>query len=103
MRPGLTGGVILDKKLARIMEPGMKLNFLVLIVFALGTLYFSLWAGAAELVLVALVFIFYKKRAKKRSADIRRYVEKLAFQVDDVSKHSLVNFPLPTIDRKSVV
>ncbi len=97
MRPGLTGGVILDKKLARIMEPGMKLNFLVLIVFALGTLYFSLWAGAAELVLVALVFIFYKKRAKKRSADIRRYVEKLAFQVDDVSKHSLVNFPLPTI------
>ena len=38
----------------------------------------------------------YKNRTKKRSAEIRRYVENLAFQVDDVSKHSLVNFPLPT-------
>lgn len=75
----------------------MKLNFLVLILFALASMYFSLWVGGTELALVVLVYIFYKNRLKKRSAEIRRYVENLAFQVDDVSKHSLVNFPLPTI------
>ena len=86
----------MDKKLARIMEPGMKLNFCVLVLFALASMLFSVWVGAAELVLVVLVYVFYKNRTKKRSAEIRRYVENLAFQVDDVSKHSLVNFPLPT-------
>ncbi len=78
------------------MEPGMKLNFVVLIAFALVSLYFSLWIGAVELAFVAFVYFLYRVRAKKRSVEIRRYVENLAFQVDNVSKSSLVNFPLPT-------
>ncbi len=87
----------MDKKLARIMEPGMKLNFVVLTLFSLASMFFSLWLGAVELIVVVLVYILYRNGVKKRSAEIRRYVENLAFQVDDASKHSLVNFPLPTI------
>ena len=54
-------------------------------------------AGLAELVLVGLLYLYYRQRSKRRAAEIRKYVENLAFSVDDASKHSMVNFPLPMV------
>ncbi|MEG1778137.1 MAG: DHH family phosphoesterase, partial [Angelakisella sp.] len=44
-----------------------------------------------------MMYLYYRRRSKKRSMEMRKYVENLAFQVDDASKSSLVNFPLPTM------
>ena len=35
--------------------------------------------------------------SRRRASEIRKYVETLAFSMDDASKHSMVNFPLPMI------
>ncbi len=85
----------MDKKLAKLLEPGFKLVFAMLVLFVVVTGYYSLPVAAAEAVLTLLVFVYYQTRARKRSNSMRRYVETLAFQVDNASKHTMINFPLP--------
>ena len=77
-------------------ESGTRLTFVVMLLFAAVTWVQVHWAaGLAELVLVGLLYLYYRQRTKRRAAEIRKYVENLAFFVDDASKHSMVNFPLP--------
>ena len=85
-----------DRRLSRITESGARLSFVLAFVFALLTGWTYNWYFAGlELALVVLAYALYRARARRRGTEIRKYVEALAFQVDDASKHSIVNFPLP--------
>lgn len=86
----------MEKMIARMMESGTRLTFVALVIFAAVTAVFNLWVALGELLLVVFIYIYYRARAKRRRAEIRRTVETLLFQVDDASKNSLMNFPLPT-------
>ena len=86
----------MDKRFSRMTESGTRLTFVVMLLFAAVTWVQVHWAaGLAELVLVGLLYLYYRQRTKRRAAEIRKYVENLAFSVYDASKHSMVNFPLP--------
>ena len=86
----------MDKRFSRMTESGTRLTFVVMLLFAAVTWVQVHWAaGLAELVLVGLLYLYYRQRTKRRAAEIRKYVENLAFSVDDASKHSMVNCPLP--------
>ena len=86
----------MDKRFSRMIESGTRLTFVVMLLFAAVTCIKGHWGiGIAELLVVALLYLYYRRRNKRRSAEIRKYVENLAFSVDDASKHSMVNFPLP--------
>ena len=88
----------MDKRFSRMIESGTRLTFLVMLLFVAVTWVKIHWAaGLCELVLVGLVYLYYHRRSKRRAAEIRKYVENLAFSVDDASKHSMVNFPLPMV------
>ena len=88
----------MDKRISRMIESGTRLTFLVMLLFVAVTWVKIHWAaGLAELVLVGLLYLYYRQRSKRRAAEIRKYVENLAFSVDDASKHSMVNFPLPMV------
>ena len=86
----------MDKRFSRMIESGTRLTFVVMLLFAAVICIKGHWGiGIAELLVVALLYLYYRRRNKRRSAEIRKYVENLAFSVDDASKHSMVNFPLP--------
>ena len=86
----------MDKRFSRMIESGTRLTFVVMLLFAAVTCIKGHWGiGIAELLVVALLYLYYRRSNKRRSAEIRKYVENLAFSVDDASKHSMVNFPLP--------
>lgn len=88
----------MDKRFSRMIESGTRLTFWVMLLFVAATCWKGHWAlAAAELLLVVLLYLYYRRRNKRRSAEIRKYVENLAFSVDNASKQSLVNFPLPTM------
>ena len=87
----------MDKKLAKLLEPGFKTIFALLILFVGVTFYYSIPVAVIEGILVGLVLAFYKMKARKRGNLVRRYVESLAFQVDNASKNTIVNFPLPMV------
>lgn len=85
----------MDKKLMKIIEPGIKLTFFVLFAFALVTFAFSIQAGVIELATVVLLYVYYRSSAKKRSDSVGKYVENMIFNMDNASKNSLMDFPLP--------
>ena len=88
----------MDKRFSRMIESGTRLTFWVMLLFVAVTWVKIHWAaGLAELVLVGLLYLYYRQRSKRRAAEIRKYVENLAFSVDDAAKHSMVNFPLPMV------
>ena len=87
----------MDKKLAKIFEPGVRLCFVVLIVFSLYSLTVSLQTGLIQLGISLLLIAYYKIGTKKRSENVGKYVENLMFSVDNASKTSLLDFPLPMV------
>ena len=88
----------MDKRFSRMIESGTRLSFWAMLLFAAATCWKGHWGLAGiEILLVALLYFYYRRRSKRRAAEIRRYVENLAFSVDNASKQSLVNFPLPTM------
>ena len=85
----------MEKRFSRIIESGTRIAFAVMVLFAAFTFYRVGWAaGVIELAIIALVYVYYRARSRHRSAEIRKYVETLAFSVDDASKASMVSFPL---------
>ncbi|MBQ7086628.1 MAG: hypothetical protein IJM96_04040, partial [Clostridia bacterium] len=87
----------MDKKLAKIFEPGVRLCFVVLIVFSLYSLTVSVQTGLIQLGISLLLIAYYKFGTKKRSENVGKYVENLMFSVDNASKNSLLDFPLPMV------
>ena len=88
----------MEKRFSRIIESGTRIAFAVMVLFAAFTFYRVGWAaGVIELAIIALVYVYYRARSRHRSAEIRKYVETLAFSVDDASKASMVSFPLPMV------
>ncbi|MBR4875121.1 MAG: DHH family phosphoesterase [Clostridia bacterium] len=87
----------MDKKLTKLLEPGFKTIFAMLLLFVGVTVYFSIPVAAIEGVLVVLVYIFYKRKSRRRSDRIRKYVDTLAFQIDNASKNTIIHFPLPMV------
>ena len=88
----------MDKRFSRIIESGTRITYVVmLLLVAVSFLKIGWVVGTAELLAVGLLYLYYRARSRRRSAEIRKYVENLAFSVDDASKHSMVNFPLPMV------
>jgi len=86
----------MDKKLSRLLSSNAGFSFVLLLVFTAVTALLQQYVVAAiQLVAVGVLFIIYRIRVNRRAKDIRNYVEDLAFQIDDASKLSIVNFPLP--------
>lgn len=78
------------------MSSGGRMSFVFLIIFAGLTAFFHPILAVIEGCVVALLFAYYLIKSRHRAIEFRKYVEALTFQVDDASKHSLVNIPMPT-------
>ena len=87
----------MDKRLARMMNSGVTIAFVGLVMFAGLSALFSIPLAIGEALVILVLYLYYRSWHKTRATQIRKYVENLAFQMDDASKHSIVNFPLPMI------
>ncbi len=87
----------MDKKLFRLMEPGVRLQFFALLVFACLSFLYSWKAAVFELLIVLAMYLFYRRALSIRRREIMKYVESLTLNVDTAAKDSIVNFPLPMV------
>jgi len=81
----------------RLLAPGTRLHFLVLIVFGCISFAYSVPVAVAELCAVVLLYLYYRRANSRRQQDIVKYMENLTYHVDNATKDSLVNFPLPMV------
>jgi len=87
----------LNKKLRKLVEPGILPYILMLLVAAASIYYqqyeFAIGAGAALVVLLFTDLIRWKRQEEK----LCEYVESRIYEADSAKSSTLINFPLPIV------
>ena len=87
----------MNRRLRRALEPGFRLFFLVLLLFAGASFFFSIPLAAAELFAVALLYAVYQRISVRRRREILQQIDTISAHVDTATKDSVLNFPLPLV------
>lgn len=65
---------VLDKRLARILEPGFGMYFIVFLVFACVSAFFSLFLALFEMAVCAALYIYYVVTMRRRNQEVLQYL-----------------------------
>ncbi len=87
------------KKLTRLLEPGMRLYFIVMVLFAaaaavLGRNYIL---ALVELVVIVVLYLYFRQSNAKRRKEILKYIDSMSYNVDAATKDTMLNAPLPMV------
>ena len=86
---------IMNKQIKRLLEPGVRLFFVVLFIYAGVSFYFSIAIGIAEAAGLLVLFFVYRLINKRRNRELTKYMDQMMTHVDTAAKDNIVNFPLP--------
>ncbi len=86
------------KKLSRLLEPGMRLYFIVMLLLAAAAAVLGQYilAGVELVALCALYIYFLKSKSDRRKA-ILKYIDSVSYNMDAATKDTMVNAPLPMV------
>ena len=87
----------MNKKLTHLLEPQLQLYFLCLVLFAVVTLFFDPVLGILEMALVIILYFYYRDRNRRRRRELSKYIDNVATNVDDATKDTMLNAPLPMV------
>ena len=87
----------MNKKLSHLLEPRMQLYFVCLLLFAAVTAFFQLYLGLMELALVVVLYLYYRDRNLRRRREITKYIENVTCNMDDATRDTMLNAPLPMV------
>ncbi len=87
----------MHKQVLRLFDPGVRLYFVVLILFAAVTAYFNYYVAAAEFVLIILLFFIVRAIGRKRQKTVIRYLDQMTAQVGGTTRENVISFPLPIV------
>lgn len=86
----------MNKKLARLLQPGMALYFLVLLAFAAAALAFQMYYLAiVEAAVALLLFIYFEVSNHRRRREIIQYIQNETYSIDTASRDTPMSIPLP--------
>ncbi len=91
----------MNKRIKRFFEPGARLCFVVLALFAAATFFFggeySRYLAMAEAGTLLILLVFFFATGAKRRRELLNYLETASYNVDSAVKDTLKNFPLPMV------
>ncbi len=87
----------MNRKFIQILQPSVQLYFLVLLVFALVSFWFSFPLALVELMIILLLGIYHRTNSHKRRREITKYIENITGNVDMATKDTMINSPLPMV------
>ncbi len=86
------------KKLSRLLEPGMRLYFIVMLLFAVAAaVTHNYILAAVEAVITAVIYIYFRQGAAHRRKEILKYIDSVSYNVDAATKDTMLNAPLPMV------
>ena len=85
----------MNQKLSRLLEPNMKLYFVVFFLLALAAIPFQPVLAAIEGCVTVGMYVLFTKNSRKRRQSVLQYIDKVTGSVDTASKSTLINSPLP--------
>lgn len=78
-----------------LMTPYIRASVLVLVVFALGLLYFNLYVGLGAVVVIALLFLYFKQLSVTKVELLGDYAKTITESMEDTTRLFISNNPLP--------
>ena len=86
------------KKLSRLLEPGMRLYFIVMLLFAVAAAMTQNYILAAvEVAITAVIYIYFRQGTAHRRKEILKYIDSVSYNVDAATKDTMLNAPLPMV------
>ncbi len=85
----------MNKKLQRLVEPGMRLFLFFLVVFAAVTYFFDVRLALAEGAVILLLLIYSLMNARARQKELLAYIETVTYNAESAANNTLIHFPLP--------
>lgn len=90
----------MNKKITSMFQPSMRLYFMILILFSVGTFFFGQhgrYLAIGEAVIIIFLGIYTSVSNKKRTGKLLTYLESVTDSMDSAAKDSLASFPMPAI------
>ena len=87
----------MNKKLQKLIEPGIRLFLLIMVVFAVVTFFFNEQLAAIEAIVIALLIIYSLINARHRRRQLVSYLEDVTYNTESAKNNTLMNFPLPIV------
>ena len=86
------------KKLSRLLEPGMRLYFIVMVIFAAAAAVLREYALAAvELAATVGLYVYFQRSNAHRRKEILKYIDSVSYNMDAATKDTMLNAPLPMV------
>lgn len=86
------------KKLSRLLEPGMRLYFAVMVLFAAAAAAMGDYILAAvELAATVVIYFYFRQSNAHRRKEILKYIDSVSYNVDAATKDTMLNAPLPMV------
>ena len=86
----------MDKKLSKLLEPGFGLYFLVFLLFACISVFFSVYEAVLELIVCGVLYLAYNYTQHRRKRETVQYLESIsASNADFAASNSITNIPMP--------
>ena len=88
----------MNQKIAQLLAPRFGLYFLIMVIFAIITAFLGrVDVAVAELIVVALLYAVYLASAVRRKKTAANYLEEMVGSLDDATRDSALNCPLPVV------
>ncbi len=81
----------------RFLKPSMRLYFIFLVLFVIITFAYDYRPAVAELVLLAIIFVYTRIVNKRQKNEVLTYIHSSAYSTQDASTNSFLNMPLPMV------
>ena len=94
---GRTGGMSLNRKIQRLIEPNMRMFLFILVLFAVVSLFFDWRLAAAEGAVILLLIVYSLISTRRRQRELMEYIESVTYDTESAKNNTLLNFPLPMV------
>lgn len=84
-----------SKIIQNLLSPYLKVGTITLFVFALGLLYYNIYAGILALLITAGLVLYSLKLAKKKSDILEEYAKTITDEMEDTIRHFVYKNPFP--------
>ncbi|MDO4173119.1 MAG: DHH family phosphoesterase [Eubacteriales bacterium] len=85
----------MEKRLSRILEPGFGMYFVVFLLFACVSAFFSLLLALFELLVCAVLYGYYVASMRRRNREMLQYLEALSGGAENETRQNFSDLPMP--------
>ena len=87
----------MNKNIKRLLEPGTRLYFVFLLIFAGLAFLFNTGLALGEIAISTLLLVYSIIAERRRRKELESYIESVTYNVETAQSDTLMNFPLPMV------